>query len=145
MGTAKTFEVAAAFTAVAAMIFAGLGEKYHWRDYQDWWLVALFAFGTGAVAAGTIPDWATMTIGAVASILTAAGWWQRRLATTPRPRWAVAYCAPGTKAIAEMLLILKGEHAGEIIEHPYLAGCGYLILVSVELADRNPLDITWPL
>ncbi len=61
------------------------------------------------------------------------------------PQWAVAYCAPGTKLVAAAILTMKGEQAGKIEEHPYLAGCGYLVLVAAELADRKPLDITWPL
>ena len=34
----------------------------------------------------------------------------------------IAYCAPGWKAAAELVLVLRGEHVSEVTEHPWLEG-----------------------
>ena len=42
----------------------------------------------------------------------------------------VAYCAPGTKPLTALSLMLRGENVTEIAEHPWLAGSTDVILVN---------------
>jgi hypothetical protein len=49
----------------------------------------------------------------------------------------IAYCAPGTRALASLILALRGEHADEIAETPVLDGQSSIILVTEP--DPQPL------
>jgi len=41
-----------------------------------------------------------------------------------------AYCAPGGRALAELVLAMHGDAVEEIIEHPWLTDDGEVILVA---------------
>lgn len=54
--------------------------------------------------------------------------------------WDFAVCAPGCKPLAALTLMLSGEQAGEIREHPWLKP-GQVIL----MRDPEEIDPPFPL
>jgi hypothetical protein len=50
----------------------------------------------------------------------------------------VAYCAPGCKAMAELVLAIRGERVREIVEHPWLAGDDDTVIVADMDAALTP-------
>jgi hypothetical protein len=53
-----------------------------------------------------------------------------------------AYCAPGSRAVAELVLAVKGEAVTGVTEHPYLAGWDGILLVSPQaLLEIAPLPL----
>lgn len=59
---------------------------------------------------------------------------------TADPEWDYAFCAPGGKPLAALTLLLSGDEAPEIREHPYLTGLepGQVILM------RDPWTVEPP-
>jgi hypothetical protein len=55
----------------------------------------------------------------------------------PEDAYPVAYCAPGRRPIAELLLAARGESVARIVEHPWLEGAD-----GIYVAAENPLDLT---
>lgn len=61
--------------------------------------------------------------------------------TQPEPDTPVtAYCAPGQRGVAELLLALRGERYRELVEHPWLAGRTDIILAA---DPQFPLPADW--
>jgi hypothetical protein len=50
-----------------------------------------------------------------------------------------AYCAPGRKPIAELLLAVRGEKVSEIVESPALTGSTDILLASVPEIEPGPM------
>lgn len=59
------------------------------------------------------------------------------MAGEPSPAPA-AYCAPGRKTVAELVLTLRGKRYSGVTEHPYLADWDGIMVVSQSLLD--PLE-----
>lgn len=63
-----------------------------------------------------------------------------------------AYCAPGRREVAALVLALRGEQVSGVTEHPWLAGWDGIILVAppgewpaMEIGDLAPLaEYGWP-
>lgn len=55
----------------------------------------------------------------------------------PEDSYPVAYCAPGRRAVAELLLAARGEQVARIAEHPWLEGTDGIYVVA-----ESPLDLT---
>jgi hypothetical protein len=62
---------------------------------------------------------------------------------TADPEWDFAVCRPGGKSYAALTLLLSGDRAGEIREHPYLTFLkpGEVIL----MRDPWPVEPPFPL
>jgi hypothetical protein len=55
----------------------------------------------------------------------------------PADAYPVAYCAPGGRAAAAILLAMRGEEVARIVEHPWLEGA-----TSIYVVAQDPLDLT---
>ena len=62
---------------------------------------------------------------------------------TAGPEWDYAFCAPGWKPFAELTLLLRGERAPEVREHPWLTGLepGQVILMRHPQAIEPPFTL----
>lgn len=58
--------------------------------------------------------------------------------TTERPEdaYPVAYCAPGCRVIAELVLAARGEQVARITEHPWLEGAESVYVVAGDPLPR---------
>lgn len=54
----------------------------------------------------------------------------------PEDAYPIAYCAPGRRPIAELILLARGEQVARIIEHPWLEGADGIYVVA-----EDPLDL----
>lgn len=53
-----------------------------------------------------------------------------------------AFCAPGRKAIAELVLAMRGEEVGEVTESPVLEGSTDIIVADMTPLAVDPLAFT---
>jgi len=57
------------------------------------------------------------------------------VSVTPCPSLPTAYCAPGQRVYAGIILALKGEQVADIVEHPWLDGRTDVLIVNPAVFD----------